>query len=78
MAVVNHPNPPYLDADGNAAWPECECDCQECFSRDNSIHPDCKYHCGWEIEDLGNRRSISRGFVGCATCDGGGCRDCTE
>jgi hypothetical protein len=24
MAVVNHPNPPYLDADGNAYWPDSE------------------------------------------------------
>lgn len=39
MAVVNHPNPPYLDADGNADWPDPEpndvpddlrCDCSSC------------------------------------------------
>lgn len=56
MAVVNHPNPPYLDADGNSDWPEPEG--------------------SWEMEALGNGRSISRGFGGCATCDGGGCGDC--
>ena len=83
MAVVNHPNPPFLDGDGNANWPECICDCTECFYRvDTSHHPECKYNCGhasWAMEDLGDGRLISRGFGGgCATCDGGGCGDCRD
>lgn len=81
MAVVNHPNPPYLDGDGNADWPECNCDCQACFYRDDmSEHPGCKYGCGLltvVMEDLGDSRSIGREFGGgCATCNGGGCGDC--
>jgi hypothetical protein len=35
------------------------------------------YPAAVEDELLGGGRSISRGFGGCATCDGGGCRDCT-
>lgn len=82
MAVINHPDAPYHDADGNDVWPECQCDCNECFNRDDAVHPGCKYRCGHPdentrlMEELGDNRSISRGYGGCATCDGGGCRDC--
>lgn len=91
MAVVNHPDAPYRDADGNDVWPECQCDCQECFSersRDEAVHPGCKYGCGhpdqsqdrlpltrgeWNTDEQGRTMS---GWSVCGTCDGGGCRDC--
>ena len=89
MAIIAHPDGPSWDSNNYQQWPECECDCQECFyERDEAIHPDCKYQCGlgdaempetsWIMEDLGDNRSISRSYGGCATCDGGGCPECRE
>lgn len=48
-------------------------------SNDSTIElDDLEPEAEWEMEDLGNGRSISRGFGGCATCDGGGCGDCKQ
>lgn len=48
---------------------------------DGNGNPMCPHGCGFdqpsiEMEDLGEGRSISRSYGGCATCDGAGCGDC--
>lgn len=62
MAVVNHPNPPHNWRDADG-------------NVDWDGYAD---QVSWEMESLGDGRSISRGFGGCATCDGGGCGDCAD
>ena len=68
MAVVNHPNPPHdwRDGDGNVDWDAYADQAREAAEA------------SWTMEALGNGRSISRGFGGCATCDGAGCGDCID
>lgn len=55
-------HPRWRDAEGNIDWDAAADEAKQAK---------------WDMEDLGDNRSVSRGFGGgCATCDGGGCGDC--
>lgn len=78
----------WKDADGNPDWDAYAAEGDEIAEAENDEVIGIAVKNGQAVgvavrrttfatQNLGDGRSISRSYGGCATCDGGGCRDCT-